>query len=1123
MARQKLNNYFPLQENQKIQHALDLRLAQVKEWEVEQLRTAGTKDHLSRGVISAIKEAVVVQENFSADMQHLKNILITLSGNSPITENEQKIIDKYIQKIDKLVQLYNELNDRYPLIIDKNTSPEDVIKGLNEKYMDPQFYAMMEMLASLEYDREKINSISVKYEHALIRKNIEYNQARTTLAPILNPDNPIRGTQTRDITSFTIMPMQNLPRISMVIRAVNEQLIKFRDTDPAPDYHVNEEHVEAPKTPNAAIENLLTLTSGCLGRSGPKNTELQKRIGEQTVANYVEALYSSRDSGASVEHKKTFFLREILNLNLNTPIEKDTDARVKDFPSYLETILVQCYPEIFALNPKEKFSIKASSNAERYINIHKAIGADIMGEEVHEIKLNPAQFNAARLDELYKLDHNPLWLVLKSTKPIDSNFTAEDKVKAYIELAQSYKAQKIGETKKYSGAYNMAQAAFAIAQKNPECQKLVDDAFGPKSELGQWIISKHSKQDQAEVSKNLSQYSHVQYVKSVKPPSLKKPVISPSQALLILIDHYEGQRAKLAASRDADPEKVKAVVEKVAELKKLYLLGVRIGQGEANSRKFDVDQGDLKKMEQYLADPCLSSYDVSKDKKIITSDPTRRYFETHLAYETVKNQIDGISKELLQTHVTRLTEALAPQERDAAACEEVFSNRYHGNSKLHKEYANYIAKIKSKELYSELNDEQREKIILLVKSSLLGVANAQARGEALPINIYNTAPIYGNWKGKEIVQDQETTANAHMGLMKNYMPIGQGDIATSTNPAPPVKPSDQATYKDDGEYAKWVEMNFAGLVHPFSNAISGTMLCQLRNLAEQKNGDRSNASGITDSASQIEKYTRVFIAAMLYGSGGHTLNEYSFPFQLEEVCAEFAGVDGFTDINLETLFFDNNDVAFNKALNETIAYNAHFLQRQRINQDIQFVGSHHDSLELAQAIDSVRRKIEKYESDVEKMLFSQHRTASKKVDIMKPAIEQIIEALKEGKVAEALEMSNRLMKRLEHEYGTKGFTGGEKKSYQIAKEIHGILSELDSKSSRKENITSVNLSFKERLQQLKAQEKPLEVVSESDNTLATENNISGVVMKFKERMQLLKNAQVDEPQEEDENSWDFSI
>ncbi|HEN4769996.1 TPA: hypothetical protein U5499_001307, partial [Legionella pneumophila] len=74
MARQKLNNYFPLQENQKIQHALDQRLAQVKEWEVEQLRTAGSKNHLSRGVISAIKEAVVVQENFSADMQHLKNI-----------------------------------------------------------------------------------------------------------------------------------------------------------------------------------------------------------------------------------------------------------------------------------------------------------------------------------------------------------------------------------------------------------------------------------------------------------------------------------------------------------------------------------------------------------------------------------------------------------------------------------------------------------------------------------------------------------------------------------------------------------------------------------------------------------------------------------------------------------------------------------------------------------------------------------------------------------------------------------------------------------------------------------------------------------------------------------------
>lgn len=66
--------------------------------------------------------------------------------------------------------LYADLNEHHPLINDKNTSPEEVIRGLNQKYNDPKFYEMMEALASLEFDKERINSIAAKYENALKRK-----------------------------------------------------------------------------------------------------------------------------------------------------------------------------------------------------------------------------------------------------------------------------------------------------------------------------------------------------------------------------------------------------------------------------------------------------------------------------------------------------------------------------------------------------------------------------------------------------------------------------------------------------------------------------------------------------------------------------------------------------------------------------------------------------------------------------------------------------------------------------------------------------------------------------------------------------------------------------------------
>ncbi|KTD55642.1 hypothetical protein Lsan_3194 [Legionella santicrucis] len=38
----------------------------------------------------------------------------------------------------------------------------------------------------------------------------------------------------------------------------------------------------------------------------------------------------------------------------------------------------------------------------------------------------------------------------------------------------------------------------------------------------------------------------------------------------------------------------------------------------------------------------------------------------------------------------------------------------------------------------------------------------------------------------------------------------------------------------------------------------------------------------------------------------------------------------------------------------------------------------------------------------------------------------------------------------------------------MAKEVHAILSELDDKLSKKDNMASANMSFKERFQQLRA-------------------------------------------------------
>jgi len=48
---------------------------------------------------------------------------------------------------------------------------------------------------------------------------------------------------------------------------------------------------------------------------------------------------------------------------------------------------------------------------------------------------------------------------------------------------------------------------------------------------------------------------------------------------------------------------------------------------------------------------------------------------------------------------------------------------------------------------------------------------------------------------------------------------------------PYIKPSDQAKYDKE---ALWIQKSFSHLVHPYSNSLSGTLLCQLRALLHCK-------------------------------------------------------------------------------------------------------------------------------------------------------------------------------------------------------------------------------------------------------------------------------------------------
>jgi hypothetical protein len=195
--------------------------------------------------------------------------------------------------------------------------------------------------------------------------------------------------------------------------------------------------------------------------------------------------------------------------------------------------------------------------------------------------------------------------------------------------------------------------------------------------------------------------------------------------------------------------------------------------------------------------------------------------------------------------------------------------------------------------------KNKYKIILLVQCAYLGLAVGLYN--PTPLDIYNTGFYRPEQRGREEKAAQVKLRHHHMGLMKPHMPLIPGDIAISDEVFPYLKPSDKSSFTED---AAWVEYNFARMVHPFSNSISGTMLTQLRSCAYLK---QKRIETFAYSETDMSQFCKLYISALLFNAGGHSLFEFSAPLFLSEVKQEFK----FKTMSLKSMFFDNNEAAFN--------------------------------------------------------------------------------------------------------------------------------------------------------------------------------------------------------------------
>lgn len=247
------------------------------------------------------------------------------------------------------------------------------------------------------------------------------------------------------------------------------------------------------------------------------DAQIQKEIHSRTIENCEFQRLEHSEQRKERNDGAHFILRKLLELNLNNPlhdcsfIDNFTQEEQQAYLAlYVECTLVRAFPEIFHWNSNSYLDVKDSAVNKELIRA--GLGFDLR-QERNQAELTLGQFRYPVLQDLYLKDGNILWVILQSVKPVTDEFTRNDKINCYIELAHAfyrdsapyiYKQAQIliglrsqtntlsqcimtpGLDKAFKGALEMAHCAYAIAVDHNDSIKAVNDAFFPENKNGFW-------------------------------------------------------------------------------------------------------------------------------------------------------------------------------------------------------------------------------------------------------------------------------------------------------------------------------------------------------------------------------------------------------------------------------------------------------------------------------------------------------------------------------------------------------------------------------------------------------------------------------------------------------------
>lgn len=393
-------------------------------------------------------------------------------------------------------------------------------------------------------------------------------------------------------------------------------------------------------------------------------------------------------------------------------------------------------------------------------------------------------------------------------------------------------------------------------------------------------------------------------------PENLKTTITVFQALTLLAEKYRG-----------DPTRAK-------QIDLLYLSGVR-------------NPADQIQLNVLLQDDLFEDYIISRKKRDINDDPVRRYFESHLCYETLINTLDALDSSLLsifneqlidagshlinlklgtkrtqiiQRHISinqrsalmlqRINPGKVNEENMTAIDKQTFKSRIQKIITLHACYTATPG--------GDMAFLATDKLNLFKEEN--SIYSATARGRITRVD----RDYYG----------KQTVSSYHLGIMKAFMPLPQYDPLYFPQNTNYVRHADRTTYIDG---ALQVELAFFNQVTPFSNSISGDML---RHLILIDRLHQKTKFYYADNEEQLKLYFKNYIALGIYLMGCHSLNEFMSVLQLPEVQYTFRKISTFSDLTLNKLFKDENRTAFHHALLKTIEYNERIISQKKTHQHL---------------------------------------------------------------------------------------------------------------------------------------------------------------------------------------------